>query len=611
MSLKTNLFPIKFSEDRIRLWKIGQANDADAPVYRTLPQWTENGAHYTWPRENDPIPSGASIVEAAPYMLPALTLAIVRFALSNMEGIAIQDDRIEMEFGGRRFELEIIPPANGFQQFFLSIHPKQALDTSKGNFVEIKAVSNELAKIQFDNGHGTCLSFGDADAYLEWTLHDLPQLYFRTNGIGNHQDKWEGLREMGPLSHLEFRERKIECLVIAPKNKQGRIKRLLGELEKGEQVVDADQHFNHQWANGWADLFKLKSVSTFTEWVARPTDWAQLDELILDKCRDKESRTGKKYDLILLAPPSQTQDSTSILSSGKLAAMGLGIPCQEFKLPLPNGNDEKLRWLKETALQAYVKMGGQPWLLPSEQYADRLVIIGIGSTELKEGVAGFCTLFQRDGTFRLGNASHKASFEDWKENLADFVKEQISKLAREDNWKERDQVELVFHLPDESYLSEVPQLKRQLQEEILVRYQSNISFLLVDYDHSRWIWDIDRRGKGPQGKAAYVPRRGQAAIFPDRALLQLRGMDSPQAESNPLRIRLDEHSDNTDIGEFTRQIFRFAAISWRHYELGALPATLEYGNALTQQLVLIDALGRTTDLQKALLNHPHLKTWFL
>ena len=40
MNLQLNLFPIVFSEERIRVWKIGNANDSDAPQYRELHRWT-------------------------------------------------------------------------------------------------------------------------------------------------------------------------------------------------------------------------------------------------------------------------------------------------------------------------------------------------------------------------------------------------------------------------------------------------------------------------------------------------------------------------------------------------------------------------------------------
>ncbi len=609
MDLKLNLFPIEFSEGRIRLWKLGNANDADAPQYRELPNWTENGSHYFWPRKGDVPPAGGSLVEIEPYSVPGLAQAIVQHILLETGTVEITDGALVAKVNGAENRLEILPPLPGYAEFYLSIAREPSSSSSKASYISVADAYNAFKALQFDNGHGTRLAFTDLRDEVYWKCQESPGLYFRSNGIVHHADKWEGLQEFGPLTHLDFRDREIECLVIAPWRKRGGVNRFLGDLREGTSSVDAEQHFNRPWS-GWAEVFKFKSLTTYNEWIRRPGDWNDIEHLILEKCSEKNRKTGKDFDLVLISVPSRVPKADELAFKARLAAMGLGIPAQAFQIPY-NDSREWVLSLRELALNGYVKMGGKPWLLPSDQHGDRLVVIGVGSTDLQEGVAGFCTLFQRDGTFRLGNASYKPSQEDWRADLAEFVEIQVAELAREDNWKEGDRVELIFHLPDASYFESVEQLKAILEEKVLANYNPTISFLLIDYDHSRWQWDLARRGRGREETGAFVPRRGQSAIMEDWSLIQLRGMDHPRVEGNPLRVCIHPASDNPDIEEFTRQVFRFAAISWRHYDLGELPATLEYGNVLTEQLLKASQFGKLRELLAAISGHPDLKTWFL
>lgn len=614
MDLKLNCFPVEFSGGKIRLWRMGNAPKGVRSETNSLLRWTENGKQYHWPETAGAIPSEMQVEEVKPFAVPGLAKAVIRHGLleSDMGMVRWKEEELMMKLDGEELVLSILPPAPPFSQFHLSLRPRKPQNRSLDAY---RLVNNALEKLQslcFNNGAGTAFVLGEEPDGAEYEQFTKPKLYFRLHGIGNKADKWTGISESGPLSFSRFCGRELNCLVIAPERKGGSVKRFLGELKNGFPIVDQDSHFNNPFPGGWSKIFRFKDWKHQFRWMRGAEDWESLEEIVMEEVRECKRAGLPAFDLALVAIPSQMKDRPRLFAEAQACFLELGIPCQALDLSAAKEPMEKrAKALRRLALNGYVKVGGIPWLLPTDANSDRLVVVGVGSTQLHEGIAGYCTLFNRDGTFRLGNASLKPSYEDWMSDLAEFVRSQIAQLAHEDNWEEGDKVELIFHLPDSDHFEEVGKLKSQLKDELLAWYKCSISFLEIDGQHQDRMWDLSRRGRGIRRHAAYVPKIGQACIMDDWALLQLRGADHPEVESPPLKITLHPDSDGRDLNEFTRQVFRFAAISWRHFGMGDLPATLEYGNALTESLYRIDQVGRLPQLEKAIHNYPEIKTWFL
>ncbi|MEM6269963.1 MAG: hypothetical protein AAF998_11035 [Bacteroidota bacterium] len=616
MNLQQNWFPIVFRGDAIPLWQTGRANDHNAPTHRTLPNWTENGKQYFWPPAGQTLPEGGTLQKLSPHLIPQLTAEIVRWALLQLPhpGLERDEDEIIFPHQGSTLRLAVIPPAPHNTEFCLSIRPEDPPPAAKEAYRQVHDAFAVLAQSPFTNGAGTEFTLESERVEVEYPSFARPRLYFQPSGIGNTNDKWKGILNKGPFSKAHFRHRELHCLVIAGARDEGVTKRALGELERGLPSVDHTSEFQSPFPKGWAELFRFKSWTPYYLWLRGPAEWENLEQQVQEavQAQCREGREG--FDLAWIMPPRAHRNAPQLIAGATATLLEFGIPAQvwdldPFRPGAPPGSAGQR--LRELALKSYVKVGGIPWLLPSDRSSDRLVVIGVGSTELTEGVAGFCTIFERDGTFRLGNASAQPSFRDWLRDLSGFVRAQVRKLADQDNWQAGDRVELVFHLPGPEYFGQVGALREQLTGVTLAQYQVSMSFLGIDYAHRDRLWDLERRGRGAESRAAYIPKIGQASIGGEEAWLQLRGIEHERAEDPPLRILLHPDSENLDLTEFTHQIFRFAALSWRTYGLEDLPATLAYGNALTDLLYRIHQAGRSTEVARALHNFPHLKTWFL
>jgi hypothetical protein len=77
------------------------------------------------------------------------------------------------------------------------------------------------------------------------------------------------------------------------------------------------------------------------------------------------------------------------------------------------------------ALQMYAKLGGTPWVLPSQRSVDREIIIGIGHTWFRANqyksagqnrVVGITTFLSSDGQYLLGDKVKDVPFESYFRN---------------------------------------------------------------------------------------------------------------------------------------------------------------------------------------------------
>ena len=235
-----------------------------------------------------------------------------------------------------------------------------------------------------------------------------------------------------------------------------------------------------------------------------------------------------------------------------------------------------------------------------------MVVIGIGTSRQDRDVYGYCTLFSRDGRFRLGKSSAAADNGSWKKGLPEFVEAQLSLLAEEDQWERGAPVRLIFHFSDAVDPQLIGELKAQLQASHRFSYNSRYTFLLIGYRHPHRFFEPRSRMRMP-----LVPRRGHGQQQEDQVLLQLRNLDDEQIEGAPLRVWLHPESDEKDLAGLATQVYRFSNLTWCGTDPEVLPATLIYGNLLTERLHAMERAGFRETIEMALTEHPDLKTWFL
>src|SRR5690606_42032470 len=99
--------------------------------------------------------------------------------------------------------------------------------------------------------------------------------------------------------------------------------------------------------------------------------------------------------------------------------LSLEIPVQFVTTRIVNNHNEYI--LNNIALQIYAKLGGIPWVLPTQRPVDKERVIGIGHSSLRKNqyegaersrVVGITTFFAVDGQYALSHKVDDVSFEN-------------------------------------------------------------------------------------------------------------------------------------------------------------------------------------------------------
>jgi hypothetical protein len=137
----------------------------------------------------------------------------------------------------------------------------------------------------------------------------------------------------------------------------------------------------------------------------------------------------------------------------KAKLLSLEIPVQFVTSEIINNHNEYI--LNSLALQIYAKMGGTPWVLPSQRSVDKEIIIGIGHSWLRRNqysgaeqnrVVGITTFMSSDGQYLLGDKVKDVAFENYFGELLKSLKQSIERLSTEQGWSEGNTVRLIFHI---------------------------------------------------------------------------------------------------------------------------------------------------------------------
>lgn len=617
METYKNWIPIQFGEENIVLWKTGFSSEDVLKKEGAAWKYCIGGIEYRWPEKQNGIPESGVRLSVSPSDAPRLTQAILRQMLTVALAPYLQNS-FGPNSGSWEVEIDKIParlslhsPHGYGGQSFLIVLP---LGAHGGVDIlgEAKRLAKTLASLTFSNGSGTefnVLPYAGPENLGTINLRE-PELNFRPGGVLTHQNKWKGLEKYGPLSIDSTRDKQLNTLVLAPRRMMGTAAQMIGELRDGLPQVHIGTYF--PWPKPFAETFQFEKFSARQKLFEsqRPAEIQRF-------CAELMRTSNPKPELVFVfleqtegdLPPGQ--DPYVLL---KAEFLKYGIPTQmvrEATCRLPDSDRAKA--LRNIALGAYVKTGGRPWLLPRRQFMIHELILGIGATPLRKGVAGFSMIFSRDGDFRLGNSSIRPGIGDWQADLGQFVLAQIQQLSGEGNWNKNDQVELTFHFAEELGQPDVKAIAQLIRENLEDRFELRFTFLFLQQQHDMRIWDPAMPGVGATSPKTgeYQPRRGVFLIQDDEnALLQLHKTEDKGLFNPPLRIYRHPESDNYDLNSLGEQIFRFSSISWRSMGHSPLPVTLEYGNALTRLLEKFDAAGCGQEVESSLLSHPQ-KTWFL
>lgn len=481
-------------------------------------------------------------------------------------------------------------------------------------FAEVSQLAKTLSQLEFKNGDGFCFTMGkDGTTNFPTLKLENPKYLFDVSLSKTHYSPAKGLIEYGPYDFGKFFEvTHPRVLVVCHKNSVGGFTQFLGRLKDGNSE-------DPTFAKGFLTLYRLNGISFQ---MVEVDDYNPMS--FLEKIKQNVEKTEKPYDIALIETKEEFKrlsPDEDIYWLSKAYLLQHGTTVQYIK----EVNARQPKFILEScALQMYAKLGGTPWVLPSSPNIAKEIIVGVGSTLIRENmyagaqqhkIVGITTFFNADGKYIFSSRSKEVAYQDYFEELLSSLKGSIDTISQEQGWNDGEIVRIIFHV-----FKPMKDLEVEVVAKLIEQYPKfDIKFTFVSFgeNHPYLIFDLDQQGiysqftKSLKGK--YTPERGTNIMLePGVCLLQLKGpadiKSSRQGFTGPLAIRIHSKSTFNDPGYIVQQIYRLTNISFRTFKASQLPVSLLYATFITDQLNKLKTVpGWNPLFIKSLRN----KKWFI
>lgn len=444
-----------------------------------------------------------------------------------------------------------------------------------------------------------------------------PPLVFDPNGARTNRWNQGGLDQYGPFDRYQFTPKRLNITVVCQDELQGRV----------EQFVDQLLHGVPNTKGGDVGLlrrFALEKpyVQVFTAKNASASEYHQAAVAAIEHITDR----GESWNLALV----QTEEAMEALSgdenpylASKAFFLTKGIAAQHVHLETINQAPKQRAYsLNNVGLACYAKLGGVPWLLPSDQTIAHELVVGIGSHHERtsrfgsgDRYVGITTIFTGDGRYLLESRTRAVSFEDYPSAMLDALGTAVERVRSDFAWAPTDPVRLVFHAfkPVKNVEAEAVQ---SLMDELAIPH-AEYAFIHVAHSHPFQLFDEDEQGQ-PAGrgsrKGISAPPRGLMVHLSTReALLCLKGArelkQSDDGHPAPLMLRLHGVSSFRDLTYLGRQAYAFACHSWRSFLPAPMPITILYSQLVAERLRDLSTVSSWSD--DAIVGRIGRTRWFL
>ena len=445
--------------------------------------------------------------------------------------------------------------------------------------------------------------------------------YAATKTQKNYPDL--GLNNFGPYDSMTFDIKTPNILCICNRLNRGFFTKFLSNLKDG---ISQSRYFQKGFLKKY-DLqdviFDIKEIQTFNY-----DDYLSIIKDYFDEV--------KPHLAIIEIPHSfkRLSDNENPYYKIKAKLLSLEIPVQYVTSEIVKSYNEFI--LNSIALQIYAKLGGTPWVLPSQRSVDREIIIGIGHSWLRQNqykgseqyrVVGITTFLSSDGQYLLGDKVKDVPFEDYFGELLRSLKNSIKRLSSEQGWSDGDTIRLIFHIFKPIKNTEFDVISQLIKET--PQYKIKFAFVTIGKYHPNLLFDINQQGVQKYGsrliKGEYIPNRGSNVFLDsETCIVQMFGANelktSKQGISSPIQIKIRTPQGNYnnneirdllfyDLNYITQQIFSFTYLSWRSFLPGEQPATMLYSELISRLLGKMRSVpGWDADKLNYSLKH---KKWFL
>lgn len=416
-----------------------------------------------------------------------------------------------------------------------------------------------------------------------------------TKTINTYPDK--GLNNFGPYDSSFFDTKSPNVLCICNKTTRGSFTKFLSNLKEG---LPQSRYFQ----KGLKRKYDLYNVTFDIKEVHNNT----LNEY-LNVIRDYDD--NKPHLAIIEIPENfkSLEDEDNPYYQIKAKLLSLEIPVQFVTSRIIHDHNEYI--LNNIGLQIYAKLGGTPWVLPTQRSVDRELVIGIGHSWLRKNqyagaessrVVGITTFFSGDGQYLLGDKVKDVSYENYFEELLKSLKHSIQRLSSTQGWSVGDTVRLIFHIFKPIKNVEFEVISQLIKDT--PQYKIKFAFVTIGNTHPTILFDPNQQGitsyRNSVPKGEFIPKRGSNVFLDsETCIVQMLGANelktSKHGMSKPIQIKIRTPQGNYDNNELndmlfydlsyiTQQIFLFTYLSWRSFLPGEEPATMKYSNLISRLL---------------------------
>ncbi|WP_293899006.1 Piwi domain-containing protein [Sporocytophaga sp.] len=485
---------------------------------------------------------------------------------------------------------------------------------AKKYYDDISSTGKLISKIDFQNQDGFTFKVSNTSILPDnhYKLNNPTYIFDPSSIKTSKNSDFKGLNEYGPYDSQFFSAKEPKILVICHKNNRGGFASFLAKLKDG---IPNSTYFS----KGFLTKYHIHK----TEFIIDEVENYSISSYLSTINKYVKNNLGRPFDLAIVETKNEFK-TLSIESNPyyqiKAHLLSLNIPVQFITNQNVRKSDNYLdSVLNAMTLQIYAKMGGTPWILPSNQNIDREIIVGIGSSMIRKNryvgatqtkIVGITTFFNADGRYLFGNKCRDVNYDEYFEEMLQNLRTSIHYLSSKDGWNPGDTVRIIFHIFKPIKDIEATVVDKLIKE--FSQYHIVYAFLTISEAHPYILFDSLQTGINTKGQ--YIPERGTNLILDNfNCLLQMKGPKDiktvKQGLSKPILIKLNEKSTFQDLNYLTQQIYSFTNLSWRSFLSIQMPVTIYYSDIIAK---LLSRLRKINGWQPEVINTDlKYKKWFL
>jgi hypothetical protein len=398
-----------------------------------------------------------------------------------------------------------------------------------------------------------------------------------------------GLKQFGPYSKSQMKDRTRRILVIAPEIFKGNVEQFISRFKSGIRGYETTY-------SGFRSKYHLPTIEIvehYFPWKSGSAKDAYYNGTVsaLDSSTDYDmSFVVIRGDFEQLTP---TENPYFVCKS---LLLSFGITVQDIKIETIRMPEKSLQWTLNTlALASYAKLGGTPYVLKARQLKHHELVIGIGRSIERaphsrlgsaDQIIGFTAIFRSDGDYLLSGCTPYANIANYQEKLEEVIRKAVSDVALSEGIADGETIRLIFHVYKRTGRREAQAIQNAIAK--LTRYTIEFALLHLNDSHDFKLFNVKSSAEGNANGASDTdlipPRQRMVEIGPRERLITFIGPKQYRRRGipAPLRITLDRASTYNDLDYLSQQAYEFSCISWRSFNPSTQPVTVFYSELMAR-----------------------------